>query len=64
MRIEVKDTGTGISKANMKRVMEPFFTTKGSHRHNFGLGLAYCYQVMRKHGGASTLQASRGREQE
>lgn len=32
VRLEFADTGTGISRQNLKKVMEPFFTTKDSSR--------------------------------
>ena len=46
----VHDTGKGISKENLAYIFEPFFSTKKVIQ-NFGLGLAYCFQVMRKHQG-------------
>ncbi|PYI52565.1 sensor histidine kinase [Paenibacillus flagellatus] len=59
--VEIKDTGPGMDKKLLKQVMEPFFTTKGDRRMNFGLGLSYCYQVMRKHGGSFDLFSEPGR---
>jgi signal transduction histidine kinase len=55
--LEIHDNGPGIDKATLKQVMEPFFTTKNNNRNNFGLGLAYCYNVMRKHGGTLELRS-------
>jgi signal transduction histidine kinase len=57
--IQVKDSGTGIEKQHIKQVLEPFFTTK--NRMNFGLGLAYCYNVMKKHGGNLELESEAGK---
>ena len=48
--VTVQDTGKGITKENMTHIFEPFFSTK-KRTQNFGLGLAYCFQVMRKHQG-------------
>lgn len=56
--VRIKDMGPGIPKENLKRVLEPFFTTK-SHM-NFGLGLAYCYKVMQTHGGTLEIESAPG----
>lgn len=48
--IEVRDNGSGIDKKNWTKIFEPFFTTKKIPT-NYGLGLTYCYQVMKKHQG-------------
>ncbi|WP_061860240.1 sensor histidine kinase [Priestia megaterium] len=48
--IKVKDNGIGISKINLQRVGEPFFTTKDKQL-NYGLGLSYCLKIMHFHGG-------------
>jgi two-component system, sporulation sensor kinase B len=47
----IKDNGSGISKENVSKVFDPFFTTKKGSMH-YGLGLSYCYSVMKKHGGS------------
>lgn len=60
MVVEVKDTGTGMDKEVLKKVLEPFYTTKSGSRSNFGLGLAYCYSVMKKHGGSLELSSTPG----
>jgi two-component system, sporulation sensor kinase B len=49
--LEVNDSGSGIEKRNFTKVFEPFFTTKNSSSTNYGLGLTYCYNVMKKHQG-------------
>lgn len=59
--VEIKDTGPGMDKKLLKQAMEPFFTTKGDRRMNFGLGLSYCYQVMKKHGGSFDLYSEPGK---
>ncbi|WP_187274184.1 HAMP domain-containing sensor histidine kinase [Paenibacillus sp. N3.4] len=59
--LEVKDTGIGMEKAVLKQVLEPFYTTKSGSRNNFGLGLAYCYNVMKKHGGSLELSSAPGK---
>ncbi|WP_026477318.1 sensor histidine kinase [Alkaliphilus transvaalensis] len=57
--LSIKDSGKGIPKENLEKVLEPFFTTK-KHTLNFGLGLSYCDNVMRKHGGKLELHSKEG----
>ncbi|MEW9699181.1 ATP-binding protein [Paenibacillus sp. SI8] len=59
--IEVRDTGIGMDKSVLKQILEPFYTTKSGSRNNFGLGLPYCYNVMKKHGGSLELTSSPGK---
>jgi PAS domain S-box-containing protein len=47
--LEIKDTGQGISPANLARLFEPFFTTKGVQ--SSGLGLASSYGIIKRHHG-------------
>ena len=48
--ISITDTGTGISKANIAKIMDPFFTTK-KPGEGTGLGLAITYRIIEEHGG-------------
>lgn len=57
--IEVTDTGPGMTRSQRARALEPFYTTKGGGT-NFGLGLPYAYQVMRKHGGSLAIRSKTG----
>ncbi|MDP3429724.1 MAG: ATP-binding protein, partial [Desulfomicrobium sp.] len=45
LRIEIEDTGQGISPAHLPRVFEPFFSTKEVGRGT-GLGLSICYDIV------------------
>jgi two-component system NtrC family sensor kinase len=47
--IHVKDTGTGISNADLGHIFETFFTTKKAE--GSGLGLAVSYRIAREHDG-------------
>lgn len=59
--IEVRDTGAGISREELQRVLEPFYTTKAATSRNFGLGLSYCYHVMKLHRGNLYLESELGK---
>ncbi|MBN2485868.1 MAG: GHKL domain-containing protein [Bacteroidales bacterium] len=48
--IEIADTGCGISKENLFRITEPFFTTKEPGKGT-GLGLAIVYSIIKEHKG-------------
>lgn len=48
--IEISDTGSGIAPHNLKRVWEPFFTTKAEGKGT-GLGLAICRRTVEEHRG-------------
>lgn len=58
--IEFRDTGCGMEKEQVKRAMEPFYTTKTASNRNFGLGLSYAYHVMKKHKGNLFIQSKPG----
>ncbi|HET7626808.1 MAG TPA: HAMP domain-containing sensor histidine kinase [Bacillales bacterium] len=53
----IKDTGTGIAEHYLPHIFEPYFTTKVKQGENEGLGLAYCREVVRKHGGTITAES-------
>jgi two-component system, NtrC family, sensor histidine kinase HydH len=48
LRIEVRDTGPGISPDEAARIFEPFYTTKAN---GTGLGLAVSYGIIQRYGG-------------
>ena len=54
--VSISDNGKGISKENMPYVFDPFFTTK-QRTMNYGLGLSYCFNVLKKHRGRLELQS-------
>lgn len=48
VRIQIHDTGPGISEAIQDKVFDPYFSTK---EDGSGLGLTICHSVIAKHGG-------------
>jgi len=49
-QISIKDTGTGIPQGILKRLYDPFFTTKPAGKGT-GLGLSISYGIIQDHGG-------------
>jgi PAS domain S-box-containing protein len=57
--IEVIDTGVGIPKDLLHRVVEPFFTTKDEGKGT-GLGLAICRRIIQQHHGTLEVESQVG----
>ncbi len=49
IRIDICDNANGVADNNLKRLFEPFFTTR---EHGTGLGLAITLQIVEQHGGS------------
>jgi len=59
LRIRVTDNGSGISEPVMRRMFEPFYTTKAVGEGT-GLGLASVLGIIAAHGGAMTVDSTVG----
>lgn len=56
VRLEIRDSGVGISESDLGQIYDPYFSTKAT---GHGLGLAICHSIIERHHGciqvASTL---------
>ena len=59
LKIEIQDTGCGISEKNMRKLFTPFFTTKQEVK-GVGLGLAISYGIIQRHHGRIEVQSQEG----
>ncbi|HET7909869.1 MAG TPA: ATP-binding protein, partial [Nitrospira sp.] len=57
VRIEVCDTGSGMTRDTQSRMFEPFFSTKET---NVGLGLTSVYGIVKQHGGRVDVTSQPG----
>jgi PAS domain S-box-containing protein len=57
LRLEVSDTGCGMTPQTQRKVFDPFFTTKFAGR---GMGLAVVQRIVRQLGGAIQIASSVG----
>ena len=57
--LSLSDTGSGMPESVLKRVMDPFFTTKPEGRGS-GLGLSMVYGFARQSGGAVRIESAVG----
>jgi signal transduction histidine kinase len=60
VEVRIADTGCGIPEAQLGRIFDPGFTTKGAPLGT-GLGLSIVYQIVEGHGGEITVESELGR---
>lgn len=56
--VSFNDTGGGISKDQMSKLFQPYFTTKSS---GSGLGLLIVRRIVREHGGEIEIESNEGK---
>ncbi len=60
VRIDIEDTGAGISPADLGRIFEPFYTTKPVGAGT-GLGLSICHGIVSALGGTISAESDVGK---
>jgi signal transduction histidine kinase len=58
VRLEISDTGQGLTPEECARLFTPYYTTK---THGTGLGLAIVQSVVSDHGGRISVESEKGR---
>ena len=54
IKIIICDTGEGINPENLKKIFEPYFTTRN---YGTGLGLTLAYKIIKEHRGEITVES-------
>ena len=57
LQINIKDNGIGIDDMNLKKVFDPFFSTKYNHE---GLGLYFCRTIVERNSGTVEIFSQNG----
>ncbi|MBI5847421.1 MAG: PhnD/SsuA/transferrin family substrate-binding protein [Nitrospirae bacterium] len=58
VKISIEDCGCGISEDDLKKIFDPYFTTK---KKGTGLGLSTTYSIVRNHGGMIEVESVLGK---
>ena len=59
--VTVIDTGIGISKEDMNRIFEPFYTKKVMGRSGSGLGMSVVWGTVKDHNGYIDIESTKGK---
>lgn len=57
VQIDLSDTGAGIAESDLRKIFDPFFSTK---RRGSGLGLSTSYAIIHKHEGTIGVTSRQG----
>ncbi len=64
VEVRIGDTGSGIAAEHMRRIYDPFFTTKAApvegRRRGTGLGLSISYGIIQEHAGKIQVESKLG----
>lgn len=55
--VEISDTGKGMTEEQLKKIFEPFYTTKSQ---GLGLGMSYAQRVVEQHRGTISIESLPG----
>ncbi|MBN2372513.1 PAS domain S-box protein [bacterium] len=58
VRISIEDEGVGIPPVHLRRIFDPYFTTK---QKGSGMGLSVCYSIIKNHNGHIDVESKIGR---
>lgn len=54
VKVSVQDQGTGISREDLQKIFDPYFST---HEMGRGLGLAVAYSIIKRHDGHISVES-------
>ena len=61
VKISITDQGIGISKENLNKIFDPYFSTKDmGTQKGMGLGLSICHSIIKKHNGDIVAESIAG----
>ena len=58
IRLSISDSGPGMEPEVLEHIFDPYFSTKSD---GYGLGLAICHSIIKKHQGAIAVDSSPGK---
>ncbi|MCF8053968.1 MAG: ATP-binding protein [Deltaproteobacteria bacterium] len=61
LRITIVDNGMGMDEEQLKKIFDPFYTTKSERKRKFGLGLPLLMQMAQESGGGVQVNSQKGK---